>query len=253
MNRTWGRVLTLLATGLLASALVPACATNDMSVFVRAALAPSPNRQNNLCIYTDDPQQPQLLEGTLDIAIRETYFAVLLVGNQMIPRGDPLLVRAESSRFHVEGAVVRVTWPGPDEELIHEFTSVGTGFADQGQNNAPDYALAGITALDAVTTQQIAGAVAAEPKVVVAKIRVFGRTLGGRDLESGEFQLPIRVCHGCLLRFNGANDATEPAERQPNCLAPLQDQSFFPCYPGQDEPTPCQYCLDRPACNRGVE
>jgi hypothetical protein len=249
MNRIWGRVLTLLATGLLASCLVPACATNDMSVFVRAALAPSPNRQNNLCVYTDDPQQPQLLEGLLDIGVRDSYFAVLLVGNQMIPRGDPLLVRAESSRFHVNGAVVRVTEPGPDGELINEFTAVSSGFADQAQNNAPDYALAGVTVIDAETKNRIAGQLptAGDTKLVVAHIAVFGRTLGGQDLESGEFQLPIRVCNGCLVSFAGANDPA--AQTQPNCLAELQDQSAFPCFPGQDEPTPCQYCLGRPACD----
>lgn len=250
MNRIWGRVLTLLATGLLASALVPACATNDMSVFVRGALAPSPNRQNNLCVYTDDPQQPQVLEARLDIGVRDNYFAVLLVGNQMMARGDPLLVRAESNRFHVNGAVVRVTEPGG--ELIHEFTSVGTGFADQGQNNAPDYALVGITAIDAETRNRIAGRLPDRraTTLVVAHISVFGRTVGGQDLESGEFQLPIRVCNGCLVSFDNANDPA--ADQQPNCLASLQDQAGLPCFPGQDEPTPCQVCREREACDPAI-
>jgi hypothetical protein len=246
MNRIWRRVGTLLATGLVASAAVPACATNDSSVFIRAALAPSPNRQNNACVYTPDPQQPQLMVGTLDIGVRDNYLAVLLVGNQMIARGDPALVRAESNRFHINGAVVRVTEPGG--EAIHEFTSVGTGLADPAQNNAPGYGLVGVTLIDAETRNRIGGQVVGQAtKLVVAHVKVFGRTLGGDEIETGEFQLPINICNGCLVTFAGGDDPAVPGV---DCLLPLDTQGAqFPCTPGQDELTPCQYCVGRPACD----
>ena len=60
-------------------------------------------------------------QATLDIGVADNYYAVLLVGNQLIPRSDPQNNRAESNRVHINGAIVRVTetdgtpnsWPVP--------------------------------------------------------------------------------------------------------------------------------------------
>jgi hypothetical protein len=238
MTRVWGRLVTLLAAMSTAGVVAPACADNDKSIFVRAALAPSTNRQNGVCQYTADPQQPALLEGTLDLGVRDSYTAILLIGNQLIQRGDPLAVRVESSRIHLNGAVVRVT--NPDGSEIHEFTSMATGFADPENNNQPGYGIVAVTAIDTETKNRLQGAVAGgTTKLVVAVIRVFGTTLGGEDIESGDFNLPIRVCNGCLVSFSG------------DCATPLLDTGSatgLPCSVGQDEATPCQLCYGRPAC-----
>ena len=67
MKRIWGHVVSGVAVALAASAVVPACATNDQSIFIRAALAPSLNRQMGGCVYTQDPTQAELLgEGAGD-------------------------------------------------------------------------------------------------------------------------------------------------------------------------------------------
>ena len=252
MNRILGRVVSLLGASFIASALMPACVDNDRSIFVRAVLAPSTNRQNGGCVYTDDPQQPQLFQGLLDVGVRDNYFAVVLVGNQMIPRGDPTLTRAESNRVHINGAIVRVT--EPDGTTISEFTSYATGFADPQQNNNPDYAVAGITLIDAATSARLAGGLNGRgaSKLVLAQVKAFGKSLGGVDVESAEFQFPLRLCNGCTVSFEGADDpAREP---HPNCLAPLSSGAGgggaeAPCFPGQDEVTPCQLCQGRPACD----
>lgn len=249
MKRIRGHVLSICATALALSAVVPACAENDESIFVRAVLAPSTNRTNGICVYTDDPQQTQLFEGLLDVGVRDNYLAVVLVGNQMITRGDPNLTRAESNRVHLNGAVVRVT--EPDGALISEFTSLATGFADPGANNNPDFGLMGITAIDAPTKDRIAAQLPnrSATKLVIVNMKAFGKTTGGTDVESGEFQFPIRTCNGCLVSFANSDD---PAQQpRPNCKAALETTSGSgtPCFAGQDEPVPCQLCQGRPACD----
>jgi hypothetical protein len=50
----------------------------------------------------------------------------------------------------------------------------------------------------------------------VARVSVFGKTIGGLDVESSEFMFVIGVCNGCLLR---------------DCA---DDEELLACLPGQD-------------------
>ncbi len=247
MNRVLGKAFAVVAVGVLATAFTPACAENDQTIFIRAALAPAQNRQNGACLYTSDPTQPTLGEGLIDAAVRDSYMATLLVGNQLVARGDATNLRAESNRVHLNGAVVRVT--DPNGGAIGEFTSLATGFLDPQVNNAPSYASVSVVAIDAATMGKISGGVGAgQTKLVVANIKAFGKTTGGDDVESGEYQLPIRVCNGCLIDF--------PDPAAPNQCPPKPastggggGEATTPCAAGQDEPTPCWMCSDsRPAC-----
>lgn len=250
MNRIWGHVVMFLGVCAVGSAAIPACATNDQSIFVRGVLAPSTNRQNNTCVYTDDPSQPQLFSGRLDVGVRDNYQAVLLVGNQLIGRGDPDTLRAESNRVHIEGAIVTVT--NPDGSVISEFTAPGAGVADPQSNNAPDYGVFAVTLIDAPTVATLKASLPDCVKVVrtvIAKVKAVGTTLGGHQLESGEFAFPISVCNGCLVDFSSGNDpAVDP---QPNCAKPFDSSAAttLPCVVGQDEAVPCQLCRSSPACN----
>jgi hypothetical protein len=252
MKRILGRVVVVCASAIVIGAVAPACAENDQSIFVRAVLGPSTNRQNGSCVYTDDPQQPQLFEGTFDVGVRDNYFAIVLVGSQMQGRGDPAAGRAEPNRVHLNGAVVRVTEPNGTQ--LAEFTSLATGFADIQSNNNPDYGTMGIVGIDAPTAATLRGLIPnrTTTRQILLNIKAFGKTLGGVDLESGEYQLPLKVCNGCLVTFAGANDPAQAPN--PNCLAAAGTGSSggasqAPCFAGQDEPVPCQLCQGRPACD----
>lgn len=250
MKRIWGHVVSVVAVALAASAVTPACATNDQTIFIRAALAPSANRQAGGCVYTSDPTQTELFEAHADLGLTDSYTTVLLVGNQLISRSDSLSNRAESNRVHINGAIVRVTQA--DGTLIREFTSQATGFADPASNGTPAYASIGVIALDAPTRDILLPSLPnrAVSKTITINIKAFGTTLGGKDVESGEFLLPMQVCNGCLVDFSSGNDPTQP---QPNCLKPsamMQTVSTQPCFRGQDEPVLCQSCLgSRVACD----
>jgi hypothetical protein len=233
MNRTWGRLLVLITGALFASAVAPACANNDQSVFIRHVMAPPTNRQNGVCLYTPDPALPFISEGELDVGVRNDYRADLIYGNQLSARGDRTTNRAESNRITLSGAVVRVTTA--DGTLIREFTSVTTSFADPAVGDAPSYGVLGLSIVDKPTRDLLAVGLntRSDSKLVIANIKAFGQTLGGVDVESNEFSFPIRVCKGCLVTF--PIDATD-------CSLPLPEGAVVPCNPGQDELTPCQTC-----------
>ena len=252
MNRNWGRALIWMAGALGASAVAPACASNDQSVFIRNVLATPQNRTGGACLSTPDPQQPGLFEGLLDIGVRDNYSAVLLVGNQLSSRGDRTANRTESNRVIMNGAVVKVIDPVTNS-TINEFTSTATGFADPLTGDQPNYGLLRIIAIDAETKRRILAQFPAEfanrggTKLLVSNVKAFGQSLGGVDVETNEYQMPIRVCNGCTVSFAGANDVNQ--QPAPNCKAALSDQAVLPCNPGQDEVTPCQLCAGRPVCD----
>jgi hypothetical protein len=133
--------------------------------------------------------------------------------------------------------------------VLGEFTSLGSGFVEVQQNNTAAYGPISVTAIDPPTSAAIkAGLVIGGPsKLVLANIKVFGKSLGGVDLESGEFQFPIRVCRGCLVSFATGDD---PATQGVDCNLPLEAQATttLPCQTGQDEGLPCQLCRSLPAC-----
>jgi hypothetical protein len=253
MKRLLGQSLTVVVVGSLASALTPACADNDQSIFVRAALAPPQNRQNGQCLYTSDPTQPFHSMGSLDAALRATYDVTLLVGSQLVSRADDKSSRTEPNRVHIDGAVVRVT--DPNGGVINEFTSLGSSFIDPEANNAATYSPVTLTAIDAKTAKAIsdripAGAPREASVLVTANIKVFGKTVGGVDVESGEFQFPVSVCKGCLVSFATGDDPAVPGV---DCNQPLAEGSSttaLPCAAGQDEAVPCQLCRGVDVCNQ---
>lgn len=254
MKRILGQTLFVLAAGFGAVALTPACAENDSSIFIRHVMAPPQNRQSGECIYTPDENQAALLEGHLDVALRDNYSAVLLVGGQLMPRGDFTNTRAESNRTHLNGAVVKVTDAAGG--VISEFTAIGTGFVNPGQTNSASFGLMSVTLIDAPTTDKLALEPGSEPKLVLANVKVFGKTLGGVDVESGEFQFPIRVCNGCLISFaTGDDPATDGLDCAGGATTPGGGGAEIqgPCRLGQDEGVPCELCRSFNLACRGQQ
>jgi hypothetical protein len=245
MKRILGHVASIVAVGLAVSAALPACATNDETIFIRGALAPSSQRVNGGCVYSNDPQQTQLFQGTFDVGLSDNYFTVLIVGNQLIPRGDPTNNRAESNRAHITGAIVRVT--EPDGTLINEFTSYAVGFADPASSSTPGFATIGVTTIDAPTSAKLKPKLTnrSMTKQVILLIKAFGKSLGGTDLESGEFQFPVQVCNGCLVDFSQGYEPTSKTQPR-NCDKPLAAaagaSTTGPCIIGQDAAVNCQIC-----------
>jgi hypothetical protein len=228
---------------------VASCAHDDSSIFIRNVLAP-PTSTNGTCSYTSDPTQPALLQAVMDVAFRRTYTAVVLVGNQLIARQDHDQIRTETSRVAIRGASVTVV-DAQSGGTLASFTSLATGFIDPSQGAQPGFGSVEVTAINEAAGQAI-GAVAGSGKKVISRFKVFGQTLGGVDVESNEFQMPIDVCNGCLVTFppDSVDKALAESEKKPNCKAASTGGNVAtPCTLGQDQPVDCRSCVgSNPIC-----
>jgi hypothetical protein len=257
MKRILGHAVAVLSLAVGLACVAPACTTNDETIYVRPALFPSAARTaTGECTYTADPTQPVNLEPRLDVGVRDDYIVVTLVGNQLVTKSDPTNARAESNRVHINGAVVRITNPDGSDikdaagNTLGNFTSLTTGMADPGTGTTPGFAVVGIRVVDAPTANVLAASLAnrTQTRTIVVNIKVFGKTIGNVDVESGEYQMPLVVCRGCLVTFPAAS--VDPAAPTPNCNKPFDTGStttatLRPCFDGQDEPTSCQFCQGR--------
>lgn len=224
----------LLLVGIAAVGM-SACADNESSIFIRQVLAPEES-----CDVTADPASPALGAGFMDLAFRTEYSAWLLVGNQLVERGAAEMVRTETSRFEVTGAEVRIeTTDGRVLGPASEYTIPVSGFADPTGGTDPGYGAVSVVMINDETGRLLASSFPANERSsavgrVVSVVKVFGQTLGGQELESGEFRFPINVCYGCLV--------TVPSDGSP--CQPDEDAGEIPmpCVMGQDEPIDCRLC-----------
>jgi hypothetical protein len=223
---------TLLATAaVLTLGLVGAsgCADNRSSLYVVGVLA-APTGSD--CGYTFDPGQPRIGRGRLDVGLSGSYTAVLLVGNQLVPQGNNDQLRSETSRVDLLGAEVTLTRVGGGQ--VASFTTNISGSVNPAPSAAPGYYGADVV--------MIPQGLNPEPGEYLASVVVFGRTLGGQDIETGDFNFPIEVCNGCLV---------VGVEDDGICRAASSPEDSV-CTPGQDNGAVfCDQCVGRlPACGQ---
>src|SRR5262249_44076341 len=89
-----------IATALLAG---PGCADNESTLFIRQAQA----HVAGACGVNNQPASLSILRGSLDLAFQRQYRADLLVGNQLVPRGNSSQLRTETARVEIQGTIVR--------------------------------------------------------------------------------------------------------------------------------------------------
>jgi hypothetical protein len=217
--------------------LMPSCATNDSSMFIVGVI----DVALSSCIAKPDNTGPFLTGGTLDVAFASGYTAIVLVGNQLTEQGSREQLRTETSRVSLRGAEVQLTTldgkaldvPGAQGT----FSTVGTGFVDAAAGDAPSYATMAVNLIPPGLTGL--------PPEVLAKIRVFGDTLGGTSITSSELDFPITVCKGCLIQYD-TPDMTQAAGAPFMCAtttaSSTQTTVTAPCVMGQDQPFSCTLC-----------
>lgn len=196
VRRTLAAALLLAAGGLLGSA----CADNESSLFIRGCKL----RSGDDCSVDNEVSGTYVSKGFVDAAFYKEFYCDLLVGNQVVQRGSSDQLRTETSRIELYEADVRVVDLGGDPVAYQdgssvEFTVPITGFVDPGSGSDPGYGLASVTMLDGGSLVSLRGSLAApqDRTEVIAYVKVRGRTLGGQELESPEWPLPISACSGC--------------------------------------------------------
>ena len=220
-----------------AFALVPGCADNNSSLFVVGVML----LDTTTCVAKPDNTAVMLAEGVMDVAFTSSYTAFVLVGNQLTQRGSREQLRTETSRVSLRGAEVTLTTL--DGKELGNYSTVGTGFVDAAAGDVPAYA--------AMAVNVIPSALGSSPSllsagVVLAKIRVFGDTLGNVSVTSSELDFPIRVCKGCLVSYPAdAADPSQPVGEPYLCTtaaSTTQTTEAGPCVVGQDRSFSCTSC-----------
>jgi hypothetical protein len=217
--------------------LIPSCAENNSSMFVVGVLA----LDKSTCIAKADSTSAILANGIMDVAFTQSYTGFVLVGNQLTERGSREQVRTETSRVALRGAEVTLTTL--DGKTLGHYSTVGTGFVDASAGDVPAYSAMSVniipSALGGNEALLNAGA-------VVAKIRVFGDTLGNTAVTSSELDFPIRVCNGCLVTYpTSAADPLVPVGSPYKCTTSAENTEMTenpPCIVGQDDTIPCTAC-----------
>jgi hypothetical protein len=207
------------------------CADNESSLFVEGVL----NISSSDCVARPDGEAEFISQGVLDVAFAEGYVAAVQVGNQITQQGNREKLRTETSRIHLEGARGTVFDVGGGE---HDFEVIGNGFVDPASGTEP-----GLSAmfLDLMNEQIMSQVYAAGPGQIVVRFRVYGTTLGGKEIESGQFDYPIYICEGCLIDYPiGANTGMAGAYECGNEVMDAQEVNI--CFYGQDQRFPCTAC-----------
>jgi hypothetical protein len=202
----------LLAT---AAMLAAGCTPNESSLFIRQCQA----LPADTCEVEADPSAPFNPRGVLDVAFAAGYSCSLLVGNQLVTRGDPDRLRTETSRVQIYSA--EVTLMNSAGGSLGQSTRTTSGFVDPSTGAEPGYGLADVLMIDSA------------PAVgdVVVQVVLQGRTLGGTELTTAPWNFPIHVCNGCLCDRSTCGKAGDPAKN---------------CHVGTDALVDCR--LNLPGC-----
>jgi len=226
------------------AALTPSCAENNETIFVRQMQAVVPSD----CTFKNDPTGLAITAGVLDVAVGSSYVGFPLVGNQLVSRGDPKTSKAESMRVQIQGAEVRII----DLEsggVDGPFSVIATGIADPTLSADPGYGASAIELIPGSIARKFVARAKVRPVSVTAAFKVFGKTLGGTDVTTAEYQFPITICFGCLVDFSG--NVSDPAVTSParNCRASIKDGDVVKfCRAGQDLPYDCRLCQNLNTC-----
>jgi hypothetical protein len=217
------------------------CVDDQGMLFVRQAQARVASGSTG-CTVENSPSSLFITEGTLDLAFRTEYTAALLVGNQLVARGNSSQLRTETSRVQIEGAEVRLE----DGETVvwGPYTVPGSGFVDPATGSTPSFGLTETILLGSAFGNDL---IRNFDKNVVKRftsvVKINGKTLGGSEIQSNQWRFPLSVCYGCLIVY--PPDANDPkVQPQPNCALPAGTGTTLapPCILGQDDAIDCRIC-----------
>jgi hypothetical protein len=238
MRRLIPKTVLGLVASCFAASLLSSCATNDSEMFIEGVAV----RQAGACAVKADLGGTFLAKGVMDRLFASEYVAALIVGNQLVQRGSKERVRTETSQVALKGAEVRIE-NSQGKLLVPAFSAIGTGFVDASDGTAAAPAVMFATLIPASVRDSL------PTGTVVTKVRVFGTTLGGEDINSSELLFPIEICDGCLVSYPAAardltadGDAYQCKLSSDNAAAAASDSVSQPCEIGIDWAVPCTAC-----------
>ncbi len=205
-----------LATAALLGALAGAggCADNRASIQIQSVCAPPDD-----CTFGDGGCDATYLSWpTLDVgaSTRDTLTLYLQVENQLPDNGDAATYRTDTNGAHVDETVIEY------EGVALPPVAIGSNFYIQSESVTVVKVEVIPDALNA-TTVLAAYAPTADPRELLATIRMRGYLDDDSRFETGEFPVTVRVCTGCVGSC-GAGISTCPPDSDGQlplvCMAP---------------------------------
>lgn len=191
------RALFLAAVLTGAATMSGGCADNRTSLVILMVQGLDENCEVEPAIDSDGRAR-----GLYDPSFEGGYVAYLLLGNGLQPLGDNDTLRAETSRIQIEGCEVSIAAAGggafPSFTMPIAFTIHPDDSEDLG--------------LASVPVEIIPYSIGADMGygTYLITLKVFGTTLGGKRVESGEFTFPVDVTN--LARCTTFDEAGPSAE-----------------------------------------
>ncbi|MCA9622780.1 MAG: hypothetical protein KC731_27360 [Myxococcales bacterium] len=211
----------LVAFGLVLGGLTSGCVENNTTIFIQTNKYADPEEA---CIVTPDPENTFIPNSFLDVSLRDTYVANLLVGNQGVSSADADRLRTETNRVTLYQAEVEVFDPRSGSTLS-SFSEPISGFVDIGNGNAPGWGIARVNLIHASDLNGYLGP-------TVARVKVFGETLGGNDVETGIWDYPIEVCTDCTPCYDPPTPDDCNVEAHATCFVGQDSGADCRCLPG---------------------
>ena len=221
MKKLWkgACALVLFAVGVLAAG--PGCVDAEAPFFIISA------KVRSCAAVSSD--SADLGRGTLDLRYSCEYSAVLLLGNQLVRRGDDATLKIETSRISVSRFDVEIL-DAAEAPIVRadgsaaQFSYPSNGFVDAARANQFGEGLAATLLIDGATAQALGARLfdttaGNEVTTVIARVTGFGRTLGGDDVKTRPWDFPIDLTFGTLCACSQDNESSV------ECLIP-QDQTF---------------------------
>ncbi|MEO8178418.1 MAG: hypothetical protein ABI895_06250 [Deltaproteobacteria bacterium] len=215
------------------------CTDEESGLFIQGNVALTPPS----CDARAESSSALLLAGVLDVGLKLDYDATLLVGSQLTPRSDKQNLRTETMITVIEGAEVHLF--DDSGALVTEFTVPASGVIRPDPSDDPGFGIINATLIPQSTGLGLAAElVRGQVKTQVAEVKVFGRTVGGLEVESAAIRYVIKVCLGCLVNYPAIALQNGVCSRAP-------DQSpELPCFLGQDAVVDCRACAaTNPICS----
>lgn len=219
------------------------CTEEQTGLFIQGNAARIPPE----CTVTAEESAPLLGYGVLDVGLKLDYDASLLVGSQLTPRSDKDNLRSETMITVVDGAEVHLY----DDEGAEQaaFTVPASGVILPEASEGAGYGVINATLIPQSAGEAILRDLTPGQTVTrVAEVNVFGKTVGGLEVESAKIRYVVKVCLGCLVSF-----PSEALNAMGQCAINDMEPAEIPCNAGQDALVDCRLCApSREICRGGL-
>jgi hypothetical protein len=222
MKHLWKGASALVLLGAVVLMIQPGCVQAESPFFIEGVRAQSCDPVN--------VESTKVSFGTMDVAYQCGYWAHIVVGNQLVRRGDENKLQTETSRIEVFAFDVEVLDAAGDPlstgGTTGAFTIPAAGFVDPANGTEPGYGIMTTLLVDGATAQFLYDQ--GGNQFIVARVTAHGRTLGGDEQTSAPFDFPISVCRGCLC-FEPSDDSCSNATASPKEQCAIKQDQEFDC------------------------